>query len=100
LVKYFAFFSLRQAAINIIFVYLEFLNKALQLPFWVKFSHSQSPLGSYEMWFTIHIGGCPELESEEKEKKRRKFLMNIQNVCPTLINSLFRLVNYKKLPSI
>jgi len=65
LVKYFAFFSLRQAAINIIFVYLEFLNKALQLPFWVKFSHSQSPLGSYEiiaqqLWNEIYEILLPE----------------------------------------
>ena len=57
LVKYFAFFSLRKTAINIIFVYLESLNKALQLPFWVKFSHGQSSLGSYEMSIKYHCQG-------------------------------------------
>ena len=45
LVEYFAFLCLRKAAINIIFVYLESLNQALQFPFWVNFSHGWSPPG-------------------------------------------------------
>ena len=64
LVKYFAFFSLRKTAINIIFVYLESLNKALQLPFWVKFSHGQLSLGSYEMRFMKSVPCSYEMSYE------------------------------------
>ena len=47
--QYFAFFYPRNAAIDIIYVYLASLNKALQFPFWVIVSHDRSQWAKQQM---------------------------------------------------